>query len=144
MNIQLFNKSSNPSPKKQTEGSAGFDLAVSEGYRLKEGSTTMLNTGIHVAIEEGYEGQVRLRSSLGKKGLIITNSPGTIDSDYRGEIKILLYNTNTHTFGIEKGERVAQLVINKIPKVHIEELSEEVFFKLETARGEGGFGSTGG
>ena len=146
MNIQLFNKSSNPSPKKQTAGAAGFDLAVSEGYRLKAGSTNMLNTGIHVAIEEGYEGQIRLRSSLGKKGIIITNSPGTIDSDYRGELKILIYNTNSHTFGIEKGERIAQLIINKIPEVHIEELSEEDFFNtvgLHTVRGKGGFGSTG-
>lgn len=143
MKLKILNTSDNPIPRYETSGSAGMDLAASEGCRVAPLSGLQVKTGIHVAIPEGFEGQIRIRSSLGNKGLILTNAPGTIDSDYRGEIRLLVHNLNGHIFGIEKGDRIAQLVISPIVTPVCEVVSEEEFHELVTDRGTGGFGSTG-
>jgi len=137
-----------PLPRQMTDGSAGFDLhACITGANGKigvgPGERALAATGIAMAIDEGYEGQVRPRSGLAlKQGITVVNSPGTIDSDYRGELKVILMNTGNKTFVIEHGDRIAQLVINAVPRVELLELEEPE--KLpETNRGAGGFGSTG-
>lgn len=123
-----------------TKGAAGMDITTVEGYVLAPGERHIFGTGLACAVEEGYEVQVRPRSGLAcKSGITVLNTPGTIDSDYRGEIRICLYNTNAHNHVIMPGERIAQLVINKIEQPEIEEVED----LDETERGEGGFGSTG-
>jgi len=144
MQIKILNKSDNPTPGYQSEGAAGFDIAADEDVTLVAREGRLVSTGIHVIIPKGYEGQLRLRSSMYKTNLVMPNSPGTIDSDYRGEVKIAVLNTNPYcSRSIKKGDRIAQMVINKLPSVDIEEISEEDFNKDTTDRGEGGFGSTG-
>jgi len=140
MKVQIINKSTNPLPKYQTKGSVGFDLMSTELMLVFPKSRTLIPTGIYIAIPEGFEGQVRPRSGLAiREGLTILNTPGTIDSDYRGEIKVIVYNTGEDTITINPGDRIAQLVISPIQKVELEEVQE----LDETERGEGGFGSTG-
>ena len=135
-------------PQQQTEGSSGFDLyACITGPHgkvgLGPGERTLVGTGIAMAIDRGYEGQVRPRSGLANKhGITIPNTPGTIDSDYRGEVKVILLNTGNKTFIIEHGERIAQLVIQAVPRVELIELEADDELP-PTSRGEGGFGSTG-
>jgi len=127
-------------PTYETEGAAGFDLYVAEETVSPAGKTILVRTGWAVEIPEGYEIQIRPRSGTTyKTGLIVKNSPGTIDSDYRGEIKIIIYNTGER-YGhcINKGDRIAQGVLKKVPKAEIIEVEE----LSETKRGEGGFGST--
>lgn len=144
MQIKILNKSDNPTPSYQSEGAAGFDIAADEDVTLVAREGRLVSTGIHVIIPKGYEGQLRLRSSMYKTNLVMPNSPGTIDSDYRGEVKVAVLNTNPYcSRNIKKGDRIAQMVINKLPSVDIEEISEEDFNKDTTDRGEGGFGSTG-
>lgn len=131
-----------PLPFYATEGSAGMDIhaAVSEPLTLAAGKVTMVPTGLCVAIPQGYEIQVRSRSGLAaKNGVFALNSPGTIDSDYRGEIKVILANFSDTDFVIERGLRIAQLVVAK----H-EHISWQAVESLEeTSRADGGFGSTG-
>jgi dUTP pyrophosphatase len=146
VNIKLLNKSDNPTPVYKTKGAAGFDIASNEEVFLPPGAGLLLSTGIYLIIPEGYEGQLRLRSSMWKKTGIMPNAPGTIDSDYRGEIKIPIRNTHAHnSMHIWKGERVAQIVINKLPWVEMEEIDENTFNipSNQTIRGGAGFGSTG-
>ncbi len=128
-----------PLPAYQTEGSSGLDLYASEEYLLSPGDFKMVSTGIAIEIPSGYEGQVRARSGLASKfGIGVLNAPGTIDSDYRGEIKVILFNLSKKEFKIKRGDRVAQLVISKVEKVNLRETKE-----LEsTKREDGGFGST--
>lgn len=129
-------------PKYETEGSAGIDIraALDESYILKAGAFGMLPTNISVEIPKGYEIQVRPRSGLAAKyGIGVLNSPGTIDSDYRGEIKIILYNFSREDFTINNGDRIAQLIVSKVYQAEITE-SDEL---SDTGRGEGGFGHTG-
>ena len=122
------------------EGDAGFDLVSVEDYVLRPGERRAIGTGLQVEIPEGYEMQIRPRSGLAfKQGVTVLNSPGTIDVGYRGEIKVILVNHSDGNYEVKKGERIAQGVINELPKVTIVEVSE----LSETARGEGGFGSTG-
>jgi dUTP pyrophosphatase len=141
--IKILNTSKNPTPKFQTEEAAGFDLAITETAVIPIGTTRLFGTGIHVIIPHGYEGQLRLRSSMCKRGVVIPNAPGTIDSDYRGEIKIALTCISRGDAVVQEGERVAQLVISKLPEAILREVTEEDFYKEETSRGSGGFGSTG-
>ena len=144
MQIKLLNKSDNPSPEYKTQGAAGFDIAANEDVTLVAREGRLISTGIYVIIPKGYEGQLRLRSSMYKTNLVMPNSPGTIDSDYRGEVKIALLNTNPYcSREIKKGERIAQMVINKLPWVDIEEVDEAEFNTDTTERGGEGFGSTG-
>lgn len=128
-------------PARQTEGAAGLDLAagVTEPVTLAPGEIRLVPTGWATAIPRGYEGQVRPRSGLAlKKGLTLVNTPGTIDWDYRGEIKLAMINLGAEPVTINRGERIAQLIISKVESPEalvVEELSE-------TGRGSGGFGST--
>lgn len=104
--------------------------------------SSKVKTGLKIAIPEGFEGQIRARSSLGAKGLILPNAPGTIDADYRGELMVLMtWIGKGESFTIPKGERIAQLIIAPIPRVSFREVSEDLLG--ETERGDGGFGSTG-
>lgn len=131
-----------PLPFYATEGSAGMDIhaAVSEPLTLAAGKVTMVPTGLCVAIPQGYEIQVRSRSGLAaKNGVFALNSPGTIDSDYRGEIKVILANFSDTDFVIERGLRIAQLVVAK----HEHIAWQAVESLDETSRADGGFGSTG-
>ena len=127
-------------PRYQTEGSAGMDLVSTEPVELAPGERKMVGTGIHVAIPAGFEGQVRPRSGLAvRHGISMVNTPGTIDSDYRGEIKVLLINLGDSVVKLGQGERVAQLVICPVMRADwrvVESLDD-------TERGGGGFGSTG-
>ena len=129
-------------PKYETKGSSGMDLAANlkTGIDLKPGETVIVPTGLAVSIPNGFEAQIRPRSGLAaKKKISVLNTPGTIDSDYRGEIKIILINLGKELFTIDKGLRVAQMVICPITKAELEEVDD----LNNTDRGDGGFGSTG-
>lgn len=127
-------------PAYETSGAAGMDVLSAEDVTIESGARHAVATGLSVAIPEGYEIQVRPRSGLAFKfGITVPNTPGTIDSDYRGELKVLLINHGSDAFVIARGDRVAQLVLAPVTQARWEEVSE----LDETARGEGGFGSTG-
>jgi dUTP pyrophosphatase len=129
-------------PRYQSEGAAGMDLRanVTDGVTLKPGEFKMIPTGISIALPMGYEAQVRPRSGLAVKyGITTLNAPGTIDSDYRGEINVILINHGKEDFVIDRGERIAQMVISRFEKPRFIEVSE----LGETERGSGGFGHTG-
>jgi len=129
-------------PKYETSGSSGMDLAayINNSINLESGKSQIIPTGISVAIPEGFEIQIRPRSGLAAKNKIsVLNTPGTIDADYRGEIKVILINLGDNTFVIEKGVRIAQMVVCPIIQAQLEEVDE----LNQTIRGEGGFGSTG-
>lgn len=127
-------------PSYASDEAAGMDIRSVEYLNIYPGEQVMVKTGLAMAIPFGYEMQVRPRSGLAAKhGITITNSPGTIDSDYRGEISIILRNLGTEPFFVSHGDRIAQLVLAKVPRLCIEEVDE-----LDvTTRGAGGFGSTG-
>ncbi|MCB0512270.1 MAG: dUTP diphosphatase [Bacteroidetes bacterium] len=142
MILKIVNESGNPLPEYETVGSAGMDLRANliEPIMLKPLQRALIPTGLFIELEQGYEAQVRPRSGLAlKKGLTILNSPGTIDSDYRGEIKIIIINLSNETTVINTGERIAQMVIAKYEQATLKEVDE----LGETERGEGGFGHTG-
>ena len=121
---------------------AGWDLRSVEETEVFRDASTKVKTGLKIAIPAGFEGQVRARSSLAAKGLILPNAPGTIDADYRGELMVLLtWIGEGGSYTIPKGERVAQLVIAPVPNISFVEVSESEL--SDTTRGEGGFGSTG-
>lgn len=127
-------------PQYKTSGSAGFDLYTIEDVEIQPGETKQIRTGLIFEIPEGYEIQIRPRSGMSlKTPLRISNAPGTIDSDYRGEVMIIAENTSIVPFSVEKGTRIAQGVLQKVPQAEFIEV-EKV---SETERGEGGFGSTG-
>ncbi|MDD4527465.1 MAG: dUTP diphosphatase [Candidatus Margulisbacteria bacterium] len=127
-------------PKYQTEHASGFDLVSAEDKVLKAGQRALVATGLKMEIPIGYEGQVRPRSGLAYKyGIIIPNSPGTIDADYRGEVKVIIWNSGTEDFIIKKGDRIAQFVLAPVVQADF----DVVVSVDETVRGEGGFGSTG-
>lgn len=133
-----------PLPAYETSGSAGMDLraavAEDEPLTLAPGARALVPTGLRIALEPGYEAQVRPRSGLAlKHGLTCLNSPGTIDSDYRGEVGVILINHGQEPFVIRRGERIAQMVIAR----HEQAAMVEVEALDQTARGAGGFGSTG-
>lgn len=130
-----------PLPAYATDGAAGMDVVAAEDVDLAPGARHAVATGLSVAIPAGYEIQVRPRSGLAlKHGVTVPNTPGTIDSDYRGELKVIMINLGADTFAIRRGDRVAQLVLAPVTRgswLEVDELDA-------TARGEGGFGSTGG
>ena len=143
MTVKIVNKSDNNLPAYETSSSAGMDLRayLPEGpITLKPMQRTLVPTGLFMEIPEGYEGQVRPRSGLAiKNGITVLNTPGTIDADYRGEVKIILINLSDTDFVINSGERVAQIVFAKCEQMEV--LSVETL--SETERGAGGFGHTG-
>jgi dUTP pyrophosphatase len=142
MKIRVVNKSKHDLPKYETEASAGMDLRaeLNESIILKPLQRTLVPTGLFIELPVGYEAQVRPRSGLAfKHGLTVLNTPGTIDADYRGEIKVILVNLSDTEFEIKDGERIAQMIIS----AHVQAVLEEVEILTETERGAGGFGHTG-
>ncbi len=142
MKIKIVNLSKHPLPEYATDASAGVDLRanISESIILKPLERILIPTGLFLELPEGFEAQIRPRSGLAfKHGITVLNSPGTIDADYRGEIKVLLVNLSNENFEINDGERIAQMVITKHERAawHCVDSLEQ------TARGAGGFGSTG-
>ncbi len=131
-----------PLPRYMSPNAAGMDLyaAVKEDATLKPGEIKLIPTGITIALPPGFEAQIRPRSGLAiKHGISIPNTPGTIDADYRGEVRIILINLGENPFIVKRGDRIAQMIINKVYQAHLE-LSTEL---SSTERNEGGFGHTG-
>lgn len=142
MEVKVVNKSNHRLPEYATIGSAGMDIKanISEPVILKPLRRELIPTGLYIAIPEGYEVQIRPRSGLAcKYGITVANTPGTIDSDYRGEVKVCLINLSDTPFVVNPGERIAQAVLNKVEKIEWNEVTE----LNTTERGEGGFGHTG-
>jgi dUTP pyrophosphatase len=142
MHINIINKSAHQLPAYETAHAAGMDLRadIENEIILKPLQRTLVPTGLYIELPIGYEAQIRPRSGLAyKHGIGIVNSPGTIDADYRGEIKVLLVNLSDIDFVIKNGERIAQMVIAK----HETAIWNEVEVLSDTARGEGGYGHTG-
>ncbi len=140
--VKVINKSPYPLPEYQSEHAAGLDLqaVLENAIELAPLERVLIKTGIFMALEPGTEAQVRPRSGLAlKKGLTVLNSPGTIDADYRGEVGVILVNLSNEKVRIEPGERIAQLVLAKYESINWQEVES----LDETARGSGGFGSTG-
>lgn len=140
--LKIINKSANPLPSYATDGSAGMDLRanLAEAVTLQSLERTLIPTGLSIELPEGYEAQIRPRSGLAiKQGLTCLNTPGTIDTDYRGEIKVILINLSKEPQTIQHGDRIAQMVIAKFAKSDL----IEVQYLNDTHRGEGGFGHTG-
>lgn len=131
-----------PLPARMSSGASGFDLfaAVAEEVQIKAGERALIPTGIKIALPQGLEAQVRPRSGLALRyGVTVLNAPGTVDADYRGEIKVVLINHGDAAFTVKRGLRIAQLVIQEVPQIRW----EEVDVLSETDRGDGGFGHTG-
>ena len=129
-------------PKYETAGSSGMDLAanITGNINIDPGKTAIIPTGLALSVPKGFEVQIRPRSGLAaKKKISVLNTPGTIDSDYRGEIKVILINQGQETFKVEKGLRIAQMVVCPVVQAQIKEVED----LSETERGKGGFGSTG-
>ena len=142
MKVNIVNKSAYPTPAYATEKSAGMDLKanLTEPVILGPLERAMIPTGLFIALPDGTEAQVRPRSGLAAKyGISVLNAPGTIDADYRGEVKVILVNLSNEPFVVNPGERIAQMVVARYEKVEW----EETVSLDETERGEGGFGSTG-
>ena len=142
MKVRVINKSVHALPNYETSHAAGMDLRANleQPVVLKPLGRAMIPTGLFIEILAGYEAQIRPRSGLAsKKGITVLNAPGTIDADYRGEIKVILVNLSDEEFVVQNGERIAQLVVAAHEKVEWD-LAEEL---IETERGAGGFGSTG-
>lgn len=142
MKVRIINNSGYPSPSYATEMSAGMDLKanISEPIVLEPLQRAMVPTGLFIALPEGTEAQVRPRSGLAAKyGISVLNAPGTIDADYRGEVKVILVNLSNEAFTVNPGERIAQLVLARYERIEW----DEVEVLDDTDRGAGGFGSTG-
>ena len=142
MRIKVVNKSNFPLPSYKTIGAAGMDLYanIDQPIVLKPLDRVLIPTGLYISVPEGYEAQIRARSGMAlKHGMTLANGIGTIDSDYRGEVGVILVNLSNEEYVINKGDRIAQLVIAKYEKIEF----EEVDFLDETERGSGGFGHTG-
>ncbi len=142
MKIKIVNRSKHKLPAYETNASAGMDLRANldEPVILKSLERYLTPTGLFIELPEGYEAQIRPRSGLAvKKGVSLLNTPGTIDADYRGEIKIILVNLSKDDFVINDGERIAQMIISKVEKAEWVEVKE----LAESSRGAGGFGHTG-
>lgn len=141
MKLRIINNSSHQLPAYETPFSAGMDLRanLTQPIKLKSLERALIPTGLFIELPEGYEAQIRPRSGLAaKKGVTVLNSPGTIDSDYRGEIKVILVNLSGDDFVVENGERIAQMVIASHERVEWQTVSE----LSDSERGAGGFGST--
>lgn len=142
--INFVNQSENQDPDWETTGSAGFDLRASEYGSIKPNEFKVVPTGLFFDLPQGFEMQIRPRSGLAAKyGITVLNSPGTIDSDYTGEIKVILINHGDSVFEIAKGDRIAQGVIASVTAKNIVSLNKVAEITKETDRGSGGFGSTG-
>ncbi len=142
MEVKIVNRSDNPLPAYETLFSAGMDIraVMAQPVTIKPLERALIGTGLYIELPAGYEAQIRPRSGLAaKKGVTVLNTPGTIDADYRGEIKVILVNLSNENYVVHHGDRIAQMIINKHERaqlVPVEKLSE-------TERGAGGFGHTG-
>jgi len=146
LDVRFLNTSSNPNPEYATAGSSGFDLRASLDLPILigAGEVAIVPTGLYFEIPENFEIQVRPRSGLAAKNSVtVLNTPGTIDADYRGEIKVILINHSKTTFKIENGDRIAQAVLASVINKNIVNLNEVKTISSDTERGAGGFGSTG-
>jgi dUTP pyrophosphatase len=140
MKLKIKNISDNPMPCYKNPGDAGMDIYSNEDMRISPFNWKLISTGIYLEIPEGYEVQVRSRSGLALKwGITVLNSPGTIDSGYRGEVGVILRNHDYRSYTVKKGDRIAQLVMAAVVTADIEEITE----LTNTERSDGGFGSTG-
>ena len=140
--VRIVNQSSNPLPQYKTEGSAGMDLMafMEESITLMPLERTLIPTGLFIELPNGYEAQIRPRSGMAiKHGISLVNAVGTIDSDYRGEIKIATINLSNEPFTINSGDRIAQMIVAQYEQVELVQVDD----LNETERGSGGFGSTG-
>ena len=140
--VKIVNNSNNPLPEYSTKDSAGMDVRamLDKPVTLRPLERALIPTGLHIQLPEGYECQIRPRSGLAlKKGITVLNTPGTIDADYRGEIKIILINLSSEPFTIENGERICQMVIKEYVKATLTQVDD----LDDTERGAGGFGHTG-
>lgn len=140
--VKIINESTNPLPEYATDGSAGMDLRanLTEDQHIHPGERVLVSTGIFIELPDGYEAQIRPRSGLAiRQGITCLNSPGTIDSDYRGEIKVILINHSKEEQVIHHGDRIAQMVVQQFERVKWKEVKKV----NETKRNEGGFGHTG-
>ena len=145
IDVKVYNASANFLPAYETIGAAGMDVKamLSDRMIIKPGESALIPTGLYVEIPEGYEIQVRSRSGLAfKKRVFVLNSPGTIDSDYRNGIGVILMNLGTEDFVVNPGDRIAQLVLNQVPQINWIDV-DSVDALSSTERGLGGFGSTG-
>ena len=140
MKVKIVNKSDNPNPSYARKGDAGMDLQASVDVWVRPFNKAIIPTGIYLEIPYGYECQIRSRSGLAAKwGLNVMNSPGTIDSGYRGEIKVILHNHHFQSYDVKKGDRIAQMVFAPVTVAEFEDVNE----LNDSERGEGGLGSTG-
>ena len=142
MVLKIINKSTNSLPEYKTEFSAGMDLCafLNSDVVIKPLERVLVPTGLFIELPQGFEAQIRPRSGLAAKyGITVLNTPGTIDSDYRGEIKVMLINLSNQDFVVHNGERICQMVIAKYEKVDLQVVEE----LSDTVRGQGGFGHTG-
>jgi dUTP pyrophosphatase len=142
MVVRIVNQSTNPLPGYETPGSAGMDIRASleEPLVMKPFERAIIPTGLFIELPVGHEAQIRPRSGLAiKNGITVLNTPGTIDSDYRGEIKIILINLSSENFVVNNGERIAQMIISRYERAEWMEVDD----LLKTTRGSGGFGHTG-
>jgi dUTP pyrophosphatase len=142
MNVRIINKSSHALPSYETIHSAGMDLRASldQAVTIKPMERALIPTGLFIELPVGFEAQIRPRSGLAaKKGVTVLNSPGTIDADYRGEVKVILVNLSKEDFVVENGERIAQMIVSKHERIEWVETA----VLAETNRGAAGFGSTG-
>ena len=140
--ISIINQSNNPLPSYATDGASGMDVraCVNEAILLQPLQRALIPTGLSIELPQGYEAQIRPRSGLAlKQGITVLNTPGTIDADYRGEVKVILINLSNQNVTIQNGERIAQMVFQKVERVAL----HEVVSINETQRGTGGFGHTG-
>lgn len=143
LRVKILNKSGNELPSYVTPGSAGIDLRadLEHPLMLEPGERKLIPTGIYVVIPDGFEGQIRSRSGLSvRNGVVVLNAPGTIDSDYRGEVRVCLINMGRYPFVIENDMRIAQMVVSKVEHVEFEQVNS---IDSDTERGDGGFGHTG-
>ena len=140
--VKIINRSKNPLPSYATEGSSGMDLRadIEDNFTIQPMERRLVPTGLFIELPVNYEAQVRPRSGLAiKQGITCLNSPGTVDADFRGELKVVLINLSNETQTIHPGDRIAQMVIQKVEKVILNQVNEIDC----TVRGEGGFGHTG-
>lgn len=142
MKVKIINKSGNPLPSYETDHSAGLDIRADlrETMELEPLDRILIPTGLYIELPKGYEAQIRPRSGLAiKKGISVLNTPGTIDADYRGEIKIILVNLSKEKFRVQNGDRIAQMIISRHEQAELIEVDN----LNQTTRGAGGFGHTG-
>lgn len=144
IDVKVYNSSNYPLPAYETLGAAGMDVraAIDNRVAISAGCRAVIPTGLYVEIPHGYEIQVRPRSGLAlKKGITVLNTPGTIDSDYRNQIGVILINTSNEEFYVEPGDRIAQIVLNQVPQINWVPVDSQEALS-STDRGLGGFGST--